>query len=76
MTFRLFATAPLLVLAACGDEPAAELEEGEREASAEVLEGSISDDMLRIEQVRSQAPSAAGEDEDSDNEDEAEDEEG
>lgn len=59
MMFRLLAAMPLLALAACGDEPAAELEEGESEPVAEVLEGSISDDMLPIEQVRSQAPSAA-----------------
>lgn len=48
--------APLL--AACGDDPAAELAEGEREASEEVLEGTISDDMLPIDRVRSQAPLA------------------
>lgn len=47
-----------VLLAACGDDPAPVLEEGEREASEEVLERTISDDMLPLDQVRSQAPLA------------------
>jgi len=51
---RLFAAAALVaLLAACnGDSP----EEGE--ATGEVLEGTISDDMLPLDQVRSEAPVA------------------
>ena len=47
-----------LLLAACGDEPAPAVEEGEREASQEVLEGTISDDMIPLDELRSTAPLA------------------
>lgn len=60
--------APLL--SACGDDPAPALEEGEREASEEVLEGTISDAMLPLDQVRSQAPLAEPEAEEGDESDE------
>ena len=45
---------PLALLAACGDDPA-EDSDG-RSASGEVLEGTISDAMLPVDQVRSEAP--------------------
>jgi hypothetical protein len=44
---------PLALLAACGDEPA---EDGDRSASGEVLEGTISDAMLPLDQVQSKPP--------------------
>ncbi|WP_340587272.1 hypothetical protein [Erythrobacter alti] len=47
-----------LLLAACGGEAATDTKDGTREASGEVLKGSISDDMLPLDQVRSQAPLA------------------
>lgn len=51
--------APLLfALSACGDDPAVDAENDGREASGEVLEGTISDEMLPLDQVRSQAPLA------------------
>ena len=50
-----------LSVAACGDEAAPVSEDDGREASGEVLEGTISDDMLPIEDLRSQAPLAEGE---------------
>ncbi|MCB2066335.1 MAG: hypothetical protein KDE15_06810 [Erythrobacter sp.] len=50
--------APLLLLVACSDEDAALSEDDGREASGEVLEGSISDAMLPLEEVQSQAPLA------------------
>jgi hypothetical protein len=49
---------PLALLAACGDEPA---EDGERSASGEVLEGTISDAMLPLDQVQSKPPLLAPE---------------
>ncbi|KLE32354.1 hypothetical protein [Aurantiacibacter luteus] len=52
----------LLLLAGCGDDAPAVDEDG-REASGEVLEGSISDAMLPLGEVRSQAPQADGEEE-------------
>jgi hypothetical protein len=54
---RLFlALAPAVLLAACGDSP---LEEDDgRAATGEVLEGTISDAMLPVDRVRSQAPLA------------------
>jgi hypothetical protein len=48
----LFAMAPLALLAACNDEPA---DDG-RAASGEVLEGTISDAMLPVDQVQSEPP--------------------
>lgn len=60
--FAILAAAPLLILlASCGEDAATSGEDDAREASGEVLEGSISDDMLAIDQVRSQAPLAAPE---------------
>jgi hypothetical protein len=53
----LAAAAPLLLaISACGDEPAVDTQGDGREASGEVLEGTISDAMLPVDQVRSQAP--------------------
>ena len=59
-TIRTLAlTAPLLLaLSACGDDPAVDVENDGREATGEVLEGTISDEMLPLDQVRSQAPLA------------------
>lgn len=51
-----FVLAPLCLLAACGDDPVP-VDEG-RLASGEVLEGTISDDMLPLDRLRSQAPLA------------------
>lgn len=46
--------APLALLAACGDEPA---DDGDgRSASGEVLEGTISDAMLPLDQLQSEPP--------------------
>lgn len=63
MTMHKLATltlaVPLLLLAACGDEGEVSTENDGREASGEVLEGSISDAMLPTDQVRSQAPQRA-----------------
>lgn len=63
MTRSLMLAAPLLLLAACGDE-AAEVSEGEEklDARGEVLGGSITDDMLPLDALTSQAPPQAGED--------------
>ncbi len=56
-----FLTAPLtLALAACGDEAdtdAAPVEQG-GEIEGDVLGGTISDDMLPLEELTSQSPSA------------------
>ncbi|MCK0129206.1 hypothetical protein [Erythrobacter sp. F6033] len=61
MTYRpLFALAPLALLAACGDpEPAGETatEQGGA-ATGEVLGGSISDDMIPLDQLTSTSPPA------------------
>ncbi len=46
----------LLALSACNDEPEVDTQDDGREASGEVLEGTISDAMLPLDQVRSQAP--------------------
>lgn len=48
----------LLALSACEDEPEVTVENDGREATGEVLEGTISDEMLPIDEVRSQAPLA------------------
>ncbi len=48
----------LLALSACEDEPEVSVEDDGREASGQVLEGSISDEMIPLDQVRSQAPLA------------------
>lgn len=51
----------LLALSACSEEPAPAAVDGEREASGEVLEGTISDAMLPVDELRSQPPLAAPE---------------
>ncbi|WAT19212.1 hypothetical protein OZN62_06505 [Aurantiacibacter sp. MUD11] len=53
---KMLLFAPVLLLAACGDEAEVDTEDDGREASGEVLEGSISDAMLPVDRVRSQAP--------------------
>lgn len=45
---------PLALLAACGDEAAQEGDD--RSASGEVLEGTISDEMLPLDQLTSEPP--------------------
>lgn len=45
-----------LALAACGDKPAQRDGADNRAAEGEVLGGTISDDMLPLEQVQSQSP--------------------
>ncbi|WP_338241297.1 hypothetical protein [Aurantiacibacter hainanensis] len=52
----LVASPLLLALSACGDDAEPTVENDGREASGEVLEGTISDEMLPLDQVRSQAP--------------------
>lgn len=48
----------LMLLAACGSEPAPDQGAGEDgTAAGEVLEGSISDEMLPLDTIRSQSPS-------------------
>ena len=47
-----------LLLAGCNGETAPAEQTGEAEESGEVLEGTISDAMLPLDQVRSQAPQA------------------
>ena len=57
MTRRIIPIAALLLLAACQDDVPAETEaDAEREAEGEVLGGTISDDMLPLDDVRSQSP--------------------
>lgn len=49
------ATLLLLLVAACGDDP--EVSDSDaRSATGEVVEGTISDDMLHMDKVRSQSP--------------------
>lgn len=48
------ALVPLALLAACGDKPASEGDD--RSASGEVLEGTISDAMLPLDQLTSEPP--------------------
>lgn len=46
-----------MVLSACGDDPApGEQNDAARDARGEVLGGTISDDMLPLDTVRSQSP--------------------
>lgn len=65
MTHRLPAALfPLALLAGCGEEPVAEPTDNDgRAAEGEVLGGTISDAMLPLDTVRSQAPRAAAESE-------------
>ena len=57
MKRALLLSAVCLMLAACDDQPAGPAEQG-GEASGEVLAGSISDAMIPLDQVESQAPLA------------------
>lgn len=61
MTFRtaVLLAAGAVLLSACGDDTPAEETEAEagRNAQGEVLGGTISDDMLPLDRLRSQAPS-------------------
>ncbi len=57
MNRRLLLILPLALLTACGDSP----EQDSRTASGEVLEGMISDAMLPLDTVQSQAPLAKAE---------------
>ena len=76
ITVRAAIAAPLLLLAACNDEPAATKGEGDADAAAEVLEGTISDEMLPLDRVRSQPPLAEGESEGESGEENGEDADG
>lgn len=55
----ILAFTPLLLLAACGNDPAgtAPAEQG-GEAAGEVLGGTISDDMIALDRLTSQSPPA------------------
>ncbi|RJY09183.1 hypothetical protein [Aurantiacibacter aquimixticola] len=66
---------PLAILAACGEDAGPTTDEDGRESSGEVLEGTISDAMLPLDQVRSQAPLAESEAGDTDDGAEADGEE-
>ncbi|MEL6876964.1 MAG: hypothetical protein AAGL68_02565 [Pseudomonadota bacterium] len=59
---RPLALAPVaLAISACGDDPepvARDTQEENAEATGEVLGGSISDEMIPLEQLRSQSPPA------------------
>ena len=61
-TIRLLALAPLsLALAACGDDAVpdeAATSDADATARGEVLGGEISDEMLPLDQLRSQSPAA------------------
>lgn len=61
MTYRLPAVLiPFALLAACGEEPVVEATDNDgRTAAGEVIGGTISDAMLPLDSVRSQAPAAA-----------------
>lgn len=56
---RPLALGAALLMAACTQEATSPDEAGESAAAAEVLDGTISDDMLPLGQVRSEAPRAA-----------------
>lgn len=47
-------------LSACGEDPVAEPTEENSQAQGEILEGTISDEMLPLESLQSQAPRADG----------------
>lgn len=55
---RLGALALALVLGGCDSAPGAPSDAGSGRAEGEVLGGTISDDMIALEQLRSQAPLA------------------
>ena len=57
----LTATALALLLAACSDSEPAPAEQGASGAEGEVLGGTITDAMLPLDSVQSQAPSLADE---------------
>lgn len=65
MIYRLpAALIPLALLAGCGEEPVAEPTDNDgRTAAGEVIGGTISDAMLPLDTVRSQAPRAVVESE-------------
>ncbi|MWV27224.1 hypothetical protein [Aurantiacibacter rhizosphaerae] len=48
----------LLALSACGDDTEVAVDDDGREASGEVLDGTISDEMIPLDEMRSQAPLA------------------
>ena len=52
----LLPIAALGLLAACGDDPAPSPDDDARTASGEILEGTISDEMLPLETLQSQPP--------------------
>jgi hypothetical protein len=54
---RFALLAPVLLLAACEDKPAAPAEQGGA-ASGEILQGSVSDAMIPLDQLKSEAPLA------------------
>lgn len=57
-TTLVLAAPAAMALAGCQEEAPLPTDTGETEASGEVLEGTISDEMLPIDQLRSQAPQA------------------
>lgn len=56
MRYLTFILLPLLATAAACSDPQAERAADAREAEGEVLGGSISDEMLPLDQLRSQSP--------------------
>lgn len=52
--------AAVALLNACGDDPVADAPEENATAQGEILEGTISDEMLPLESLKSQAPRADG----------------
>lgn len=48
------------LLSACGEDPVVEPTEEITSAQGEILEGTISDEMLPLESLKSQAPRADG----------------
>ncbi len=57
-SFIVFVPVAALLLSACEGEPAAPVADGNGTAEGEVLGGTISDEMIPLEQLRSQAPLA------------------
>lgn len=56
---RMIFFLPMLCLAACSSEPEQRAVDDGLEAKGEILGGTISDDMLPLEAVRSQSPQIA-----------------